>query len=115
MKHVKPFLYGLFDYHKQIREELNQNSELNEFTGNIYSNEYFNLERGQIHLYLNSRIYNTEEIRSALKMDSDDLAELVFELYLREGVKGFRRLNGKFTIIIQESEKTTIVRDRNGE
>ena len=42
-------------------------------------------------------------------------AELILKLYGMEGVEGFKRLNGKYTIIIREQGNTLIARDRNGE
>ena len=115
MKHVQPFLYGFFDFDKQIQKDNYINPNFQSFSGNIHFNDYSFLDKDQVRLYINARIYNLEEIRSILKMDSDDLRELIFGLYRKEGVRGFRNLDGKFTIIIQEDFKTTIVRDRNGE
>lgn len=36
-------------------------------------------------------------------------------LFAREGVTGCKKIDGKFTIILKEKDKTTIIRDRNGE
>jgi asparagine synthase (glutamine-hydrolysing) len=112
---VKPFLYGLFDQTRQLRESLAEKPGFESVTGSISSSGYSNATQNKTHIYLWSRIYNCGEIRSELKSEMKDPAGLVLELYLREGVKGFRRLNGKFTIILREPGKTTIVRDRNGE
>jgi len=115
MKNQSPFLYGLFDSHKDLRNELDESNEFPGSSGNIFSNGYTSEVRGQTQFHLFSRIYNIDEIRVFLNIETDQPAELVSELYLREGVKGFRRLNGKFTIIIQEPDRTIIIRDRNGE
>jgi len=61
-------------------------------------------------------IYNLEDIAAATGHDKNEQAAVILlSLYLKEGARGFRRLNGKFTIIIHEQERIKIIRDRNGE
>ena len=115
MENVQPFFYGLFDSNKQLRNELLVKPDLPDISDSVFFSGYNSAAREQTKLYICSRIYNLEELRSGLKIDTDNPAELVFELYSKEGLKGFRRLNGKFTIIIQTPDQSIIVRDRNGE
>ena len=115
MKQTQPFFYGFFDSRKNIREALVVNTGVGGDPASIFSNGYQSFLQGETQIYLNSRIYNIEEIRKSLNADTIQPAELIRELYIKEGVMGFRRLNGKFTIIIREPGKTTIIRDRNGE
>ena len=110
-----PFLYGLFDSRKELKSELLSDPGIKEDSASIFSNGYLSFIRGESEFYIHSRIYNTEELQQELKVEPDQPAGIFLELYSREGVRGFRRLNGKFTIIIREPGKTIIVRDRNGE
>ena len=54
-------------------------------------------------------------MRKRLNHPTGNCAELLLDLIAREGVLGCRCLNGKFTIVLFDKEKTTIIRDRNGE
>ena len=111
----KPFLFGLFDQAAPIASRLRSGGMREIPQGNIFSNGYQKAERGNKLLYLCSRIYNLEEIKTLLDSKTEKEAELIFDLFEKEGTAGFRRLNGKFTVIIQSPEGMTIVRDRNGE
>jgi asparagine synthase (glutamine-hydrolysing) len=111
----KPLLLGLFNQMKKVGDQLLVGHEFENRSGSIISKGYAIAIKEVVQVYLSARIYNLEEIRKFLNVVTSVPAELVCELFSREGVKGFRRLNGKFTIIIREPDKTTIVRDRNGE
>jgi len=111
----QPFIYGLFDSRRGLKGELLSDPVIKEDFVSIFSHGYLSFVRGETSFYIHSRIYNTEELQQEFNVETDQPAELFFILYSREGVRGFRRLNGKFTIIIREPDKTIIVRDRNGE
>ncbi len=115
MKLQKSFVYGLFEAGRSVLDKLHPGTGSEFLNDGILSQGYDIAKRGQASLWLCSRIYNEDEIRKNLDLKTEKSAELVLELYLKEGVRGFRRLNGKFTIIIREPAKMTIVRDRNGE
>jgi len=60
-------------------------------------------DQEQVHLVFNGEIYNHQELRVELnghdfKTESD--TEVIMALYLTEGVDGFRRLRGMFTLVI---------------
>jgi len=111
----KGTMYGMFSQKAEIKDLLKPETGTNSIKGNIYNQGYQVAERGGKTLFLSAKIYNLEQIRLRLGLASASVAELVFELIEREGVMGCRLLNGKYTIILTENEKTTIIRDRNGE
>jgi asparagine synthase (glutamine-hydrolysing) len=112
---MKPFLFGLFDENGQISEHLKSEMPESRPQGSIYSNGYAISFQGTRQLIFYSRIYNMDEIRLVTGTPSADDAEVILRLYDKEGIGGFKRLNGKYTIIIREGGKTLIARDRNGE
>ncbi|MEI6434246.1 MAG: asparagine synthase-related protein [Bacteroidota bacterium] len=112
---MKPFLFGLFNEAGQIGEHFSPGRFEEKPLGSIHSSGYTISFKGNRQLIFYSKIYNIDEIRQLTAAPSVDEADLIFRLYDLEGVKGFRRLNGKFTIIIREGGKTLIARDRNGE
>jgi asparagine synthase (glutamine-hydrolysing) len=114
-KPMKTFFYGLFSKTSQIADFLNTSLNNGDVKGHFACNGYQSATRGNRQLHIHSRLYNVDEIQSRLSYSSENPAELIFELFDREGVRGFRQLNGKFTIVIMEPGKTIIVRDRNGE
>ncbi|MEI7725181.1 MAG: asparagine synthase-related protein [Bacteroidota bacterium] len=112
---MKTYFYGLFATTGQISNRLIHSQNAENIQGACSCNGYQSATRGNRQLYLHCRIYNIGEIQQRLSFSPDNTAELIFELFEREGLKGFRQLNGKFTIIIRDTEKTIIARDRNGE
>ncbi|MBK7712942.1 MAG: hypothetical protein IPJ37_19900 [Bacteroidales bacterium] len=108
-------IYGLFNSSSSIDEVLKNGNKGDIHLRNICHNGY-QIAAGPVkNLFVSEKIYNSEEIRQHLNYLSGNTADLILELINREGVSGCRRLNGKFTIILCENEKTTIIRDRNGE
>ena len=113
---MKTFFYGLFAQTGNVIDQLDPSKKPEDIShGAIFSGGYQTAIRDKRHLYIHSRIYNLEDIQTRLSFTSENPADVIFELFDREGKKGFRQLNGKFTIIIREPQRTIIVRDRNGE
>ena len=112
---MKTFFYGLFSPSGSISDRLIPALKGDKAQGLVFSEGYQTAIRGKSQLHLHSRIYNLDEIGKKLSFTPENPADLVFELYSREGLKGLRQLNGKFTIVIIGPEKTIIARDRNGE
>ncbi|MCX6252592.1 MAG: asparagine synthase-related protein [Bacteroidetes bacterium] len=115
MNSIQPYIFGLFDPQGQITRQMNTSQMLGQLTGRILSNGYVSGKKGDRQVYIYSRIYNLEEVRKQIGSAQGNSADLILDIFDREGVKGFRRLNGKFTIIICEPERIIIIRDRNGE
>jgi len=112
---METFFYALFDQAGPVSGSLIHGKGSENAAGSVFCSGYKMAGRGNRKIYLHSRIYNVEEIGKHLSYHTENVAELLFELFDREGLSGFRRLNGKFTVILTEPGKTTIVRDRNGE
>jgi len=114
MSYFDAMLFGYFDHSIEIQEKLNESKGLT-IHKNLCIKEYEKAYDPDCRLFSLSRIYNLEELK--VKSGSQDLtdASIFLKLYRKFGLKGFRLINGKFTIIILEAGKTTIVRDRNGE
>ncbi len=112
---MKTFFYGLFSTTGQIGNHLVADLKPTDPHSAVYCSGYELAIRGSRQMYVHQRIYNLDEIRKRLSFSPENPADLVFELLEREGLKGLKQLDGKFTIIIRDPDKTTIVRDRNGE
>ena len=80
----KPFLFGLFDQAAPITSRLRSGGMREIPQGNIFSNGYQKAERGNKLLYLCSRIYNLEEIKTLLDSKTEKEAELIFDLFEKE-------------------------------
>lgn len=109
------FIYGLFDLGGSIEQHLNLKTTVTSLKANILSNGYLIASNSDKTLYINENIYNHNEIRNELNFHSGTIADLVLELIEKSGAKACRKLNGKFTIVLCDREKITIIRDRNGE
>jgi len=109
------FIYGLFDQSGTIESHLNFKPAATVLKTNILSAGYMIAANSSKTLYLIENIYNLNDMRRELSFHSGSNADLVLELIEKSGVKACRKLNGKYTIILCEREKTTIIRDRNGE
>jgi asparagine synthase (glutamine-hydrolysing) len=109
------FIYGLFRSSSSISDFIKSGIKGDSLSDSIYSNEYLSVSRHGKSLFISEKIYNSDDIRLQLNYSTGNTADLVLELIIRNGVAGCRRLNGKFTIILCEKGKTTIIRDRNGE
>ena len=109
------WMYGAFNATTSIEKFLTFDINSNDLKKNIFNKGYLVSSRHERILFLSEKIYNTEELRKSLNYSIGNTADLVFELIDREGIQGCRRLNGKFTIILRENNKITIIRDRNGE
>lgn len=64
-------------------------------------------------LIFSGLIYNEKELKQ--KNEKQPLPLCLLELYEKEGIKAFLRINGKASIIIVEGTKTTVFRDHWGE
>ena len=112
---MKTFFYGLFSETSQIAQRLIPGKKSDDFRGPVYYDGYQTAIRGNKQLFTHCRIYNSDEIAHRISFKPENTADLIFQLYEKEGLAGFRQLNGKFTVVITEPGRTTIVRDRNGE
>ncbi len=59
-------------------------------------------------------IYNRDEIKKYLNSNNDSDGELLLELYAKDGIKSFSRVEGMFAATIYDGEKLISVRDAIG-
>ncbi len=111
----KRTIYGLLNTTEPIGQFLSFDTGSKIPGKNTFSTGYLEANKDGKILFLAEKIYNKEEVQKRLNYSPENTADLVLELITREGAMGCRCLNGKFTIILCEKDKTTIVRDRNGE
>lgn len=109
------FLYGIFDPTSGLQNVLSTDLEPMANESGINFKGYDVFTKGGITMYIYQKIYNADDLKVLLNMPNDTVTALVFELIAREGVAGCKKIDGKFTIILKEKDKTTIIRDRNGE
>ncbi len=64
-------------------------------------------------IYFFGKIYNIENLKKELG-NTENIAELVFKLYLKQSYNGFKLLDGEFTFIINHNNKIIVCRDRHG-
>jgi asparagine synthase (glutamine-hydrolysing) len=112
---MKPFIYGFFDRKKHINSGIKVEPAGLSPEAHIYSAGYQSFANGDTEVHLYARIYNQEELMKIFGLATSNTAELAYQIYQKEGTKGFRRFNGKFTAIVYHGNKVIIIRDRNGE
>lgn len=109
-----PKLYGLFDRGQNINEILHEDSVKTEF-GNLSFENFKFYKDGKYFLLFGGVIYNQEELLSFLGEKKLDEAEILFRIFEKESYTGFKRVNGKFLIIVQDEKTTWVARDRYGQ
>lgn len=112
---AKSILYGIFDANQDVQQKLKQALTTGTETGNTLYSGYTECSVDKRRLICYTKLYNTEDLALFTGETVASPAKILMSLYEKEGIKGFKRLNGKFTIILREAENTTIVRDRHGE
>ncbi len=113
---VKPTcMYGMFAPSASIKDALKIDSATDGINNSMSYKGYVSATRGLRSMFVAEKIYNIDDLRKQMNYLTGNAADLVFEIIDRDGIQGCRKLNGKFTIIIRENDKTTIIRDRNGE
>ncbi|MEA1979458.1 MAG: asparagine synthase-related protein [candidate division Zixibacteria bacterium] len=70
-------------------------------------------EKDGIKIFTIGSIYNLNKLKPSFK-DVSTIDELIREIYKKQGVEGFKVLDGEYTIIIQDNGKTLLYRDRHG-
>lgn len=77
----------------------------------VYDQSCSIIKKEKIEIYFWGVMYNKKSLGYTL--DIPDV-EVVFSLYNLYGWKGFAQIDGSYTIIIKEGERTVIVRDHHG-
>jgi asparagine synthase (glutamine-hydrolysing) len=107
-------LYGLFNKNGQIQEELKSEIQIST-TQNIFIENFDSFKNNDETLYFSGVLYNKSELEEFLGLKSNNEAEILYLLFAKENYNGFKRINGKFLIIIQSETSTIVARDRYGQ
>ncbi len=110
-----PNLYGCFDLSGNIATRLKLDTFPNQTESFIFTEHFLEKKLGNVHLFFNGIIYNQEDLRATFYGDKGDEAELLLHMFLKQGIKAFAKVNGKFLILIYREDEFIAVRDRYGE
>lgn len=111
---IDTVLFGLFDSKDPINNALKSEVISSKFS-NLYLENFDSFSNNTEHLHFSGILYNKKELKEFLGLESDDNAKIIYHLYEKENYQGFKRINGKFLIIIQSKNKTLVARDRYGQ
>ncbi|NOR86112.1 MAG: hypothetical protein GQ527_00745, partial [Bacteroidales bacterium] len=107
-------IYGLFDRSSNISEKLNQECTSSPIP-NVSFEDFAFFKEEKISLLFSGVLYNKEELLSFVGEKQLEDAQLLWRLFQKESYQGFKRINGKFLIIVDDDETTWVVRDRYGQ
>ena len=107
-------LYGLFEQGGNISEMLQPKCSTAELQNISFDNFHF-FKDNEFSFLFSGILYNKEELLKFVGSKNLDDAELLFQLFKKESYQGFKRINGKFLIIIQNNDTTWVARDRYGQ
>lgn len=108
------YLYGSFKSNSDITKELNIQIESGNIKNLAFSNfEYINTSDSS--LVFSGIIYNRKELLDFIGLKQASNPEILLEIFRRESYKGFKRINGKFLILVQKDNELIVARDRYGQ
>lgn len=107
-------LFGLFNKSGLLKEQLINKIQKPLFHNLYFENFDFYQNKDEILLF-SGVLYNKSELKDYLGSDSEKDTEIIYQLFSRENYNGFRRINGKFLIIVQSETATVVARDRYGQ
>ena len=111
---VSSILYGFFDKKNNILDALNTDVEMESHSNLAFKN--FNVfSDSDVLLLFGGIVYNKKELNEFLGTKNKKDAELLYLLFQKESFLGFKRINGKFLIIVQNKDTTWVARDRYGQ
>lgn len=108
-----PTIYGVFDSKENINQWINGSND-NSQAMNLFFTGFDSFKASDEILLFCGELYNAEDLKKATGADFSNHAELLYALFKKEGYLGFKKINGKFTILIQTSSQTIVARDRYG-
>jgi asparagine synthase (glutamine-hydrolysing) len=107
-------LYGLFDRSTNISEKLNQECVQTPIH-NLSYNGFSLFQEKDTFLLFGGILYNKVELLKYVGEKTLDDAALLYRIFQKESYQGFKRINGKFLIIVQNQQKMWVARDRYGQ
>ncbi len=109
----KTILYGLFNSKGNISDSLNNKPEKSVLSHILFDNFEFYGQQNDFLLF-SGEIYNKTKLMEFVGSQHIDTAQLLYLLFKKEGYMGFKRINGKFLIILNSGKDFVVARDRYG-
>lgn len=108
-------LYGSFDLSENIAPCLKLNTIPNQIESSIFTKNFQEIKLGNVHFFFSGIIYNREDLSAEFYEGNSHEAEMLLHMFLKQGIKAFAKVNGKFLILIYREDEFIAVRDRYGE
>jgi len=108
-------LYGSFDLSENIASKLKLSIIPDHIESSIFINNFQEIKLGNVHLFFSGIIYNKADLGAEFFEGNSNEADLLLHMFLKQGIKAFARVNGKFLILIYREDEFIAVRDRYGE
>lgn len=107
-------LFGLFDKNASIEKRLIKEIKKTSYR-NLYIENFETFESKNELIVFSGVVLNRNELNEFAGIKTESDAELIHYLFSKENYQGFKRINGKFLIIIQTKTSTIVARDRYGQ
>lgn len=108
------YIYGSFKSNNDITSELNIQIEKGNIKNLAFSNfEYINTADSS--LVFSGLIYNKQELLDFTGLRQATDSEILLNIFRKESYQGFKRINGKFLILVQNDNELIVARDRYGQ
>jgi len=108
-------LYGSFNIGNSISSNLKFAPVSNQDFPFILTENFQSAKLGNVHLFFSGILYNQEDLSQEFEKENLSDVDLLLHLFLKNGVKAYTKVNGKFLILIYRDEEFISVRDRYGE
>jgi asparagine synthase (glutamine-hydrolysing) len=105
-------IFGKFDKNTTIHLPF-ESSNLNKPFNNSEKFSWKTFSKNGIELFFSGIIYNSAELFT--DFNKENITENLLDLFLREDFYGFKKINGKATIVVKTTSKVLIYRDHWGE
>lgn len=105
---------GTFDKTQNVTEKVKSHADFNQTSRYLFSKNCQHLKKGATEIFFWGELYNAPELRVMLKIKNTDPAKLLLTLYLTKQINGFKWVDGKFLVIISDTDTMYVIRDKNG-
>ncbi|OYT17777.1 MAG: hypothetical protein B7C24_00500, partial [Bacteroidetes bacterium 4572_77] len=107
-------LYGLFDRVGQIKDQVSMELNKSPF-GNVSFYDFQWFQENNANLLFSGIIYNKKELLDYVGKKELADAELLYLLFQKDSYAAWKKINGKYLIILQKEDTTWVSRDRYGQ
>ncbi len=106
-------LYGLFDAKDDISKRITLTVDNSKLI-NVASKNFEIYTHNNDFLIFSGELYNKAELMTFVGAQNIDDAQILYLLFQKSGYLGFKKINGKFLIILNIDNKVIVARDRYG-